>query len=1810
MTDNFSNGVSRTLPSSQRQYQYVLTRQKKPPLDSEWNLSQQLRDQALTDLVRSNTHSGFLGDPTRSGIDYQVNPQWSNYFLLSPTSDSVEPVLWAIVNGWTIPVVGTFAATDGDLRNFVRLNPPPSSDSRTDLVFLEVWRTVIGANPSTLNKPAAESVWKYGNVEYGNTNLDDDLRDPALSQETTRRVQIQYRIRVHGQGSGLGSSVALDVYPDGLGDPNIYGQGTASAPVSPYPFVNMVDELGDPSLWRAGDGNTNNGLGTVDGYVYAIPIAAVFRRNSSPFTAVASSGNPNHMGAVNRNISASLLASPREGAKTFTPLTLYSNITASATGTIQVNGLNGSVLQEITAGFITIDDEVMQYTNINLNTNPATITVSSRGRAGTTATPHFTDAVINLYNVRPDGLFSDQVDRRDLLDLRRMVNLGDWDHQRLLNHNLALLLQGKLNTAYKKGGESTSQGVYVTDVSYMNGDLPSLSQTAPVDGPDGIRSVFSDAATIQNDITVLCNNQTPVDGAGFTTTTFDQGVTWGVGADFKPSGFINSATTGSFRNGCSIFLYLGGDTGTEGARAGFRSTDNEVMFVSPYEYWKNNKLDPNNGLQSPVSLRFLDQRAHHPAPYGNTGAKYPGPFYPLQQQSFEKPFIFLGGLVHPSMEKQNINANTEISNTANGAEVDLVGSGFDFDTPGLYLATSGGVSSDTGVTVKLIQGQRTLYDMLTNGGADRTGSSSELYVVMYGDINQPLNNGAFQVIGAGTVGYTTKNASNSTSIVVRGLTQGFSVFTPNATTIDLQFRSQYTNSDDGQGYNNGPPAASAVVVITDIAGVSGDSSNPWNTDNLGGNTIPATVSAPLALNLTLQYNPGRAATVRVPDAITKVTLRNGASTYLRQSVSSLDTSFVSQAGIPSGEIDYPPTSVQFWNRLPSKGLSENTLPKHNAYGGLSVGTSEQDRDSEVFVDLGSKTVVLRPYQLKQMTIQGLDTDPQPSLIGTPTYPSSVVKDGAGIFTAGTAPATGPSLGFAVPSEYMPRFGRQDIPYNTDTTGNGTGTFLGGFNHLFADSIDPTQSVFSIIGGQNNTSGGNLVTSMYFQTGSSSGVSYSSYGVILGPNTPSYQARLTTDISTLTPTGQELLGRLSQIISSDIPGSLRGIQLPPYLGIARLYGVYERTDFIAKGGQSYLSDRATLVPDPPKNLLRKTDKQSLYIFQNGASDLTLETGDHTYIIPENSLDLTLAPSYQVGVKDSLEDFEFVIECVIFGFAKDWINSNNYVLARRRTGQGVAVADADKPLLSSLRMVLPCAPILNDAFYVLQKRLVYQGDPYMTRNGESRVISDYQYRYGKLTQSNAIQLADPIQQFYSNGTAVPEIPNVRSFEVLSSLDFFTTFGTGKIGGTTFSGTLTDVGHLAATPESSTRIPETINSYGYRTDTRTYTEGQRNNRSRGSADLIVNASGATLYNPVAVVVQIVFGSTVVELTATNGVPTNNQFDASGTTTATALSISTQLNAHSLLKDQIIYCRAIANRVEIYAVPVGQEGSQIRVNILNVKIDGDMEVLGENNQNFRPSRNRTSSLLFGGRDLKVNAGSGYSQVFLGGMSDRLPLGILVTDADLICEDILSDGQSAFKITSQGITVSGRAFPLTPGGKEYDRSYGDPGQLIAMADGGILTYTPYNQNTTPTGSKRFRIYRGGGSTFVLSGENPGAPVDWSAGSLPVGLLPVLKGAVLAGKAFLVRNFKETAFVSNNTVSYGDEIQMIIVTYAIFADGRSQEIGISLDGIISPTGFGEGYAAADRYRIEGRPMYRKSNPDHPDPNSVRIAPFAQSNGEP
>ena len=263
----------------------------------------------------------------------------------------------------------------------------------------------------------------------------------------------------------------------------------------------------------------------------------------------------------------------------------------------------------------------------------------------------------------------------------------------------------------------------------------------------------------------------------------------------------------------------------------------------------------------------------------------------------------------------------------------------------------------------------------------------------------------------------------------------------------------------------------------------------------------------------------------------------------------------------------------------------------------------------------------------------------------------------------------------------------------------------------------------------------------------------------------------------------------------------------------------------------------------------------------------------------------------------------------------------------------------------------------------------------------------------------------------------------------------------------------------------------------------------------------------------------------------------------------------------------------------------------------------------NSLQSSTPTTAYFSGGEDIPINAGDGTTQVALTGLTERLPLGVLLQDSDFLGENPLGDNASAFRTIPAGLRPVHDTIPLTMGGEEFTRFLGEPGSLIVMADGKIAPYSwaAYTGPTAPIGAtRRFRLYRGGGSAFMLSGANPGGPVDWMADIISPSLNPVLKGGVLVGKALLVRNYHEEAQPGPWKTTDGDEVQLVILTYGHLGDTTVSTDGITMDGVISPSGYGEGYAAADRYRVPGRPLVKAYSRETPDPATVQIAAYPET----
>jgi len=276
--------VTETLSVENRSLDGIVYHPTFPVLDSELNFISDLNSGKLQNMVRSKVPSGWLDADYEIGLDenyqtYGINTtEEPNTFYLYSKKNT--PSL-AVVNGWILQIGGSHLNGE-DFANKITLNP--TINNREDLVFLEVWKTSIVSN-STEGKPDVDKIWKYGNTQYGGTNLTDEIVNSSVGFQTTTRTQIQYQIRKI-------DNVDFDGHPDGINDNNnVFAQGGRTSN-STYTFTNAGESLDDYGLYIAGDGSDNarNTLKTVDGYVYAIPMIRIQRRNKTAFSIINQNG--------------------------------------------------------------------------------------------------------------------------------------------------------------------------------------------------------------------------------------------------------------------------------------------------------------------------------------------------------------------------------------------------------------------------------------------------------------------------------------------------------------------------------------------------------------------------------------------------------------------------------------------------------------------------------------------------------------------------------------------------------------------------------------------------------------------------------------------------------------------------------------------------------------------------------------------------------------------------------------------------------------------------------------------------------------------------------------------------------------------------------------------------------------------------------------------------------------------------------------------------------------------------------------------------------------------------------------------------------------------------------------------------------------------------------------------------------------------------------------------------------------------------------------------------------------------------------
>jgi len=185
--------------------------------------------------------------------------------------------------------------------------PPKTGNFITLAVTIAVIGAMAVSGPTLTSgadrpsKPMSQDkIFRHGNVLSPlHTWLSDEIVDPAINAESTQRVQLQYRIR----STGTTEAINYKKHPDGFsnliaGSPSVFARGGRATPASNvsgryYPFVQAdktkvwgnssapAYDIEDDGLYVAGNGSEQSAkdLGTLDGFVYAIPLCFVYRHN-------------------------------------------------------------------------------------------------------------------------------------------------------------------------------------------------------------------------------------------------------------------------------------------------------------------------------------------------------------------------------------------------------------------------------------------------------------------------------------------------------------------------------------------------------------------------------------------------------------------------------------------------------------------------------------------------------------------------------------------------------------------------------------------------------------------------------------------------------------------------------------------------------------------------------------------------------------------------------------------------------------------------------------------------------------------------------------------------------------------------------------------------------------------------------------------------------------------------------------------------------------------------------------------------------------------------------------------------------------------------------------------------------------------------------------------------------------------------------------------------------------------------------------------------------------------------------------------
>lgn len=251
-----STGFSRILNQENRNFSMIAFQQAKPILDSEMNLTQLIQNKARADLIRTILEPGIISIKTTTNVTDKKNTLRISEAVVN-------------MNGWLLYLYG---ANRTDASSDIVFTPAPYNGTREDLAYLEAWFEEVA--PTGSPEDDDESVYKYGGLASG--TVANDILDPTAEDETSRRIQLRWNIRT-------AADVNFTNYPAGINNTDRVKARGGNNSDTDYGYASLGN-----GLYRAGDGSSAacTALKCVDGYVYAIPLFHVHRRNQTAYDAV------------------------------------------------------------------------------------------------------------------------------------------------------------------------------------------------------------------------------------------------------------------------------------------------------------------------------------------------------------------------------------------------------------------------------------------------------------------------------------------------------------------------------------------------------------------------------------------------------------------------------------------------------------------------------------------------------------------------------------------------------------------------------------------------------------------------------------------------------------------------------------------------------------------------------------------------------------------------------------------------------------------------------------------------------------------------------------------------------------------------------------------------------------------------------------------------------------------------------------------------------------------------------------------------------------------------------------------------------------------------------------------------------------------------------------------------------------------------------------------------------------------------------------------------------------------------------------